>query len=77
MLQGELVNWTENDEIDHLSVEANCSGMCDWATLEEVSRQLWSFLGPLVKENLEKHGGRLLNRLMMTKPPCAANFYPR
>ena len=52
----QLLLWieTQTDEIDHLNVEANYTGMCDCAPLEEVSRQLWSFLGPLVKENAEK-----------------------
>ena len=52
----ELLLWIEaqTDDIDALNVESKYPGMCDCAPLEEVSRQLWSFIGPLVKEHAEK-----------------------
>ena len=51
----QLVAWIEkrDDEITS-EVAATYPGCIDCAPILEVSRQMWGFLGPLVKDNSEK-----------------------
>ena len=52
----QLLDWIEKqtDEITMDSARRAYVGCLDCATIDEVSRQLWSFIGPLIKENAEK-----------------------
>ena len=55
----------QTEEIDRQAAERDYPGCIDCAQLEEVSRQLWSFIGPLIKDNTEKasafrNGGELM-----------------
>ena len=51
----QLINWAEQqtEEITP-AVARSYAGCLDCASIEEVSRQLWAFIGPLVKENSDK-----------------------
>ena len=51
-----LYCWIEGctDEIYSDFVSMGYSGMLDCAPVDEVSRQLWLFLGPLLRDNNEK-----------------------
>ena len=68
--RGAIPTWTpssigsrsrERDEIEHCSTQgATCGGqpagpMIDLPSLQEVSRQLWAFLGPLVASDATVH----------------------
>ena len=51
-----LIQWIElqDEEIDHEHARRTFPGCMDCAPMAEISRQMWSYLGPLVKGDDEK-----------------------